>query len=183
MEPRESCLFCHRALVPQKENAYQVLFFRHRIDQSKSLLLGKIVTQTMKPNRTQFRRSCVADNITCKSAKPTIPMVCALPSDLTSLGPAQLRKSYDACIQRTPRKSTKPRSMLCSISAKTTTPIVAKFRRRYALLIPCSHINSHNQVRGHRTGSSHSGAGEYPRKKTQANLYACEAHPQAPPMQ
>ena len=30
----------------------------------------------------------------------------------------------------------------------------------------CSHINSHNQVRGHRTGSSHSGAEEYPREKT-----------------
>ena len=29
----------------------------------------------------------------------------------------------------------------------------------------CSHINSHNQVRGHRTGSSHSGAEEYPREK------------------
>ena len=29
----------------------------------------------------------------------------------------------------------------------------------------CSHINSHNQVRGHRTGSSHSGAEEYPRGK------------------
>ena len=28
----------------------------------------------------------------------------------------------------------------------------------------CSHINSHNQVRGHRTGSSHSGAEEYPRE-------------------
>ena len=26
----------------------------------------------------------------------------------------------------------------------------------------CSHINSHNQVRGHRTGSRHSGAEEYP---------------------
>ena len=30
----------------------------------------------------------------------------------------------------------------------------------------CSHINSHNQVRGHRTGSSHSGAEEYPRENT-----------------
>ena len=30
-----------------------------------------------------------------------------------------------------------------------------------------SHINSHNQVRGHRIGSSHSGAEEYPRGKTQ----------------
>ena len=30
----------------------------------------------------------------------------------------------------------------------------------------CSHINSHNQVRGHRTASSHSGAAEYPRKNT-----------------
>ena len=30
-----------------------------------------------------------------------------------------------------------------------------------------SHINSHNQVRGHRTVSSHSGAEEYPRGKTQ----------------
>ena len=29
----------------------------------------------------------------------------------------------------------------------------------------CSHMNSHNQVRGHRTGSSHSGAEEYPREK------------------
>ena len=33
----------------------------------------------------------------------------------------------------------------------------------------CSHINSHNQFRGHRTGSSHSGAEEYPREKTQTN--------------
>ena len=30
----------------------------------------------------------------------------------------------------------------------------------------CSHINSHNQVRGHRTGSSHSGVEEYPTGKT-----------------
>ena len=28
----------------------------------------------------------------------------------------------------------------------------------------CSHINSHIQVRGHRTGCSHSGVEEYPRK-------------------
>ena len=33
----------------------------------------------------------------------------------------------------------------------------------------CSHINSHNQVRGHRTGSSHSGTEEYPREKAQTN--------------
>ena len=31
----------------------------------------------------------------------------------------------------------------------------------------CSHIDSRNQVRDHRTGSSHSGAEEYPREKTQ----------------
>ena len=30
----------------------------------------------------------------------------------------------------------------------------------------CSHINSHDQVRGHRTGSSHSGAEEYARENT-----------------
>ena len=30
----------------------------------------------------------------------------------------------------------------------------------------CSHIISHKQVRGHRTGSSHSGAEEYPRENT-----------------
>ena len=30
----------------------------------------------------------------------------------------------------------------------------------------CSHINSHNQVRRHRTGSSHSGVEEYPRENT-----------------
>ena len=29
----------------------------------------------------------------------------------------------------------------------------------------CSHINSHNQVRSHRTGFSHSGAEKYPREK------------------
>ena len=29
----------------------------------------------------------------------------------------------------------------------------------------CSHISSHNQVRGHRTGSSYSRAEEYPREK------------------
>ena len=34
----------------------------------------------------------------------------------------------------------------------------------------CSHIsNSHNQVRGHRTGSSPSGAEKYPGEKTQTN--------------
>ena len=36
---------------------------------------------------------------------------------------------------------------------------------RRLLLLLFSHINSHNQVRGHRTGSSHSGAEEYPREK------------------
>ena len=29
----------------------------------------------------------------------------------------------------------------------------------------CSHINSHNQVRGHKTGSSHSGGEKYPSGK------------------
>ena len=38
-----------------------------------------------------------------------------------------------------------------------------------SLVCCCSHIHSHNQVRGHRTGSSHSGAEEYPREKTQTN--------------
>ena len=33
----------------------------------------------------------------------------------------------------------------------------------------CSHIHSHNQVRGHRTGSSHSGVEEYPREKHKQN--------------
>ena len=32
-----------------------------------------------------------------------------------------------------------------------------------------SHIHSHNQVRGHRTGSSNSGAEEYPWEKAQTN--------------
>ena len=35
----------------------------------------------------------------------------------------------------------------------------------------CSHINSHDQVRGHRTGSSHSGAEEYPREKSQTERW------------
>ena len=34
------------------------------------------------------------------------------------------------------------------------------------VVVCCSHINSHNQVRGHSTRSSHSGAEEYPEKKT-----------------
>ena len=45
--------------------------------------------------------------------------------------------------------------------------------RRY-----CSHMKSHNQVRGHRTGSSHSGAEEYeyPREKTQAKAKIVHAY-------
>ena len=42
-------------------------------------------------------------------------------------------------------------------------------RKTYHLLfvVVCwSHINSHNQVRGHNPGSSHSGAEEYPRENT-----------------
>ena len=43
-------------------------------------------------------------------------------------------------------------------------------RSTYSYQVPgcccCSHINSHNQVRGHRTGSSQSGAEEYPRENT-----------------
>ena len=37
----------------------------------------------------------------------------------------------------------------------------------------CSHIKSNNQVRGHRTGSSHSGGEEYPRKNTHNPRYIC----------
>ena len=36
---------------------------------------------------------------------------------------------------------------------------------RMKLRYCCSHINSRNQIRGHRTGFSHSGAEEYPREK------------------
>ena len=40
--------------------------------------------------------------------------------------------------------------------------------RQYLSCCCChSHINSHNQVRGHRTGYSHSGTEEYSRGKTQ----------------
>ena len=50
----------------------------------------------------------------------------------------------------------------------------------------CSHINSHNQVRGHRTDSSHSGAEEYPREKhTQPKVVhayiTADAMPPPPP--
>ena len=46
---------------------------------------------------------------------------------------------------------------------------LALLRKRLILLqlLFCFHINSRNQVRGHRTGSSHSGAEEYLREKTQ----------------
>ena len=40
-----------------------------------------------------------------------------------------------------------------------------QLKRVKLLCCCCSHINSHNQVRGHRTGSSQSGAEEYPREK------------------
>ena len=45
-----------------------------------------------------------------------------------------------------------------------------RFRKIAYLLLKtspgcCSHTNSYNQVRGHMTGSSHSGAEEYPRGK------------------
>ena len=46
--------------------------------------------------------------------------------------------------------------------ARGETGGAAQFVR---VLLLFSHINSHNQVRGHRTGSSHSGAEEYPREK------------------
>ena len=40
------------------------------------------------------------------------------------------------------------------------------FQRQVVVVVCyCSHINSHDQVRGHRTGSSHSGAEEYPQGK------------------
>ena len=48
----------------------------------------------------------------------------------------------------------------------------AFFRASFLLLlfvVCCSHINSHNQVRGHRAGPSHSGVEDYPRKKIQTN--------------
>ena len=32
-------------------------------------------------------------------------------------------------------------------------------------VVVCSHINSHDQVRGHRAGSSHSGVEKHPREK------------------
>ena len=41
----------------------------------------------------------------------------------------------------------------------------------------CSHINSHNQVRGVMTGSSHSGAEEYPREKTGSSHSGAEEYP------
>ena len=37
--------------------------------------------------------------------------------------------------------------------------------KEYKAGIYCSHINSHNQVRGHRIYSSHSGVEEYPTEK------------------
>ena len=40
----------------------------------------------------------------------------------------------------------------------------------------CSHINSHNQVRGHRTGSSHSGTEEYPQQKNTNKPKVVHAH-------
>ena len=66
---------------------------------------------------------------------------------------------------------------------KTTVPLpravnATTTHKRHLSYIPgvygcwCSHINSHNQIRGHRTGSSHSGVeecGSIPQGKTQAN--------------
>ena len=40
----------------------------------------------------------------------------------------------------------------------------------------CSHINSHNQARGHRTGSSYSGVEEYPKNKTRTKPKAVRAY-------
>ena len=39
---------------------------------------------------------------------------------------------------------------------------MATFDYSFNLAAGCSHNNSHNQVRGHRTASSHSGVEEYP---------------------
>ena len=50
-------------------------------------------------------------------------------------------------------------------SAHTRTIGISQEPPIVRVLLLFSHINSHNQVRGHRTGSSHSGAEEYPREK------------------
>ena len=39
----------------------------------------------------------------------------------------------------------------------------------YGIDCCCPHITSHNEVRGHKTGFSHSGAEEYPREKHKTN--------------
>ena len=58
----------------------------------------------------------------------------------------------------------------CARKSHTAALRVAASPKPQRLYCCCSHINSHSQVRGHRTGSSHSGAEEYPRGKAQTNL-------------
>ena len=54
----------------------------------------------------------------------------------------------------------------CELTGTTTIAGNRLLSQRGAVVLT---FNSHNQVRGHRTGSSHSGVEEYPGEQTQAN--------------
>ena len=60
-------------------------------------------------------------------------------------------------------------SSLLAVQPHIPGPLSSLLPCMRVLLCCCFHINSHDQVRGHRTGSSHSGAKEYPREKIQTN--------------
>ena len=68
------------------------------------------------------------------------------------------------------RNGMKQKKSLPRIYWSRGTSVWISTTRNSFLLWPCccSHINSHNQVRGHRTSCSHSGAEEYPRENTHA---------------
>ena len=88
-------------------------------------------------------------------------------SQVSSLLPPVLAFNFIAHrVQQTHCSSIFHRLLLTQVLALSASQFVHKKKspRIYASCC-CSHINSHNQVRGHRKGSSYSGAAEYPREK------------------
>ena len=61
------------------------------------------------------------------------------------------------------------------VAAAVLPQAVASYIVRCGLCC-CSHVNSHNQVRGSETGFSHSGAEEHPGKKRTNQMWCCIVH-------
>ena len=124
--------------------------------------------KTTPPNRIRFKSTVIHGSLSVTTINPTNTAVVCFDTAVVCFDTAVV------CLCA--------RIALCC-NHKTTVPLpravnATTTHKRHLSYIPgvygcwCSHINSHNQIRGHRTGSSHSGVeecGSIPQGKTQAN--------------